>query len=75
MLKGLVPHLARVDGLTESFIERKCYLFYVPMQHADRTPGLRKAVAIPSVSAQDENRQDVFRVCDVLLLLTNRINP
>ena len=26
--------------------------------------GLRKAVAIPSISAQDENRKDVFKVYD-----------
>jgi hypothetical protein len=32
--------------------------------------GLRKAVAIPSISAQDENRKDVFRVSVTQLPLT-----
>lgn len=72
-----MPHLSRVDGLAESFIERKssATFFYLHIQHADRTQGLRKAVAIPSVSAQDENRKDVFRVREALLPLMNGIDP
>lgn len=31
-------------------------------QTTNNPEGLRKAVAIPSVSAQDENRKDVFKV-------------
>lgn len=40
-------------------------------QTTDNPEGLRKAVAIPSVSAQDENRKDVFKVGYIIYLFLN----
>ncbi len=56
----------RVDKLSESFVERKYPSTLSSELASSRTSdtilGLRKAVAIPSVSADEERRQDVVKV-------------
>lgn len=53
-----------VDNLADSFIERSLppTSAFVRLNHTENSLGLRKAVAIPSVSADEERRQDVVKV-------------
>jgi hypothetical protein len=42
-------------------------LLHRPVCFVNRVVGLRAAVAIPSVSADEERRPDVFKVCFYVL--------